>query len=119
EAAAARGRHRDYYLSWAERAAPEVVANDQLLWYARIEAEHDNLRAAIEWSAVTAPIASCGCAPHWATSGCSAGISERAATDWLALSSVAAPGRRASARSRSTGPASCILFASTSHAPES
>src|SRR5262249_46243398 len=51
EAAAARDRHRDYYLSWAERAAPEVVACDQLLWYARIEAEHDNLRAAIDWSA--------------------------------------------------------------------
>src|SRR5262245_21814834 len=51
EASAARDRHRDYYLSWAERAAPEVDACDQLLWDARIEAEHDNLRAAIEWSA--------------------------------------------------------------------
>jgi predicted ATPase len=51
EAAAARDRHRDYYLSWAERAAPEVVACDQLMWHAQIEAEHDNLRTAIEWSA--------------------------------------------------------------------
>src|SRR5262249_8030425 len=51
EAAAARDRHRDHYLGWAERAAPEVVAADQLVWYARLEAEHDNLRAAIGWGA--------------------------------------------------------------------
>jgi predicted ATPase len=51
EAAATRDRHRDFFLRWAERAAPEVAASDQLVWHARIEAEHDNLRAAIEWTA--------------------------------------------------------------------
>jgi len=50
EADAARDRHRDWYLAWAERAAPEVTARDQLVWLARLEAEHDNLRAALERS---------------------------------------------------------------------
>jgi predicted ATPase len=50
EAGAARARHRDHFLAWAQRAAPEVTGRDQLGWLARLEAEHDNLRAALEWS---------------------------------------------------------------------
>jgi non-specific serine/threonine protein kinase len=50
EAAAARDRHRGYFLAWAERAAPHVAARDQLVWMARLEAEHENLRAALAWS---------------------------------------------------------------------
>jgi predicted ATPase/DNA-binding XRE family transcriptional regulator len=50
EASTARDRHRDHFLAWAERAAPEVVGRDQLAWLARLDAEHDNLRAALEWS---------------------------------------------------------------------
>jgi predicted ATPase/class 3 adenylate cyclase len=49
EAAAARDRHRDHFLAWAERAAPHVVAGDQVVWLPRIEADHDNLRAALDW----------------------------------------------------------------------
>src|SRR5262249_22455276 len=51
EAPEARSRHLDYYLAWAERAAPEVIGRDQLIWFARLEAEMDNLRAALEWAA--------------------------------------------------------------------
>jgi tetratricopeptide (TPR) repeat protein len=47
EAEAVRGRHRDWYLAYAERAKPELVGSDQVEWLDRLEAEHDNLRAVI------------------------------------------------------------------------
>jgi non-specific serine/threonine protein kinase len=51
ELAAARSRHRDWYLQLAEQAdaaayQPEMV---QKAWLARLEAELDNLRAALAW----------------------------------------------------------------------
>lgn len=49
EAPQARDRHRDYFLAVAEGAAgshPE----DQAAWLDSMEAEHDNLRAALESS---------------------------------------------------------------------
>ncbi len=45
-----RRRHRDWYLAWAEQAAPELAGPQQALWFARLETEYDNLRAALEWS---------------------------------------------------------------------
>jgi non-specific serine/threonine protein kinase len=47
-----RRRHRDWYLALAEQAAPELGGPQQALWFARLETEHDNLRAALEWSKV-------------------------------------------------------------------
>lgn len=46
-----RQRHRDWYLSLAERCAREWFGPDQLEWRARITAEHDNVRAALEFCA--------------------------------------------------------------------
>lgn len=45
-----RTRHRDYYLALAEEAAPQLAGQTQSIWLARLEREHDNLRAALAWS---------------------------------------------------------------------
>jgi predicted ATPase/DNA-binding CsgD family transcriptional regulator len=48
EAAAARDRHLDWSLAFAEALEPELE-RDPDAWRARLEREHDNLRAALEW----------------------------------------------------------------------
>jgi predicted ATPase/DNA-binding CsgD family transcriptional regulator len=43
-------RHRDWYLAFAERAEPEMRGPNQIAWLERLEENHDNFRAALEWS---------------------------------------------------------------------
>jgi len=43
-------RHAHAMLDLAERAAPNLSGTDQRLWIDRLEREHDNLRAALEWA---------------------------------------------------------------------
>jgi predicted ATPase/class 3 adenylate cyclase/Tfp pilus assembly protein PilF len=50
ETEAIRKRHRDWYLGLAERAEPELRGVKQAAWFDQLETEHDNLRAALEWS---------------------------------------------------------------------
>jgi predicted ATPase/class 3 adenylate cyclase len=50
DAAAVRGSHLDWYLRLAEAAELRFHSKDQLVWFARLEREHDNLRAALDWS---------------------------------------------------------------------
>ncbi|MDQ3707447.1 MAG: tetratricopeptide repeat protein [Chloroflexota bacterium] len=50
EAAEVQQRHANYYLALAEQAESELRGPQQLAWVERLEQEHSNLRAALEWS---------------------------------------------------------------------
>jgi predicted ATPase/transcriptional regulator with XRE-family HTH domain/Tfp pilus assembly protein PilF len=50
EERAARRRHQAWCLELAERAEPELIGADQQRWFARLQSEHDNLRAALGWT---------------------------------------------------------------------
>ena len=45
-----RDRHLVHFLALAEEAEPELAGAEQQVRLERLEAEHDNLRAALEWS---------------------------------------------------------------------
>jgi tetratricopeptide (TPR) repeat protein len=49
EEAATRRRHLDWCLTLGETAAPHLEGEGALRWLARLDAEHDNLRAALAW----------------------------------------------------------------------
>jgi predicted ATPase len=49
EAEEMRDRHLDYYLALAEEADDELLGPRQVTWCNRLEAEHDNMRAAFDW----------------------------------------------------------------------
>jgi non-specific serine/threonine protein kinase len=50
EAAALRRRHAAYFVALAERAEPELEGARQPEWLARLDREHDNLRAVLRWA---------------------------------------------------------------------
>ena len=50
ESVSLRNRHRDYFLALTERAEPHLIGGPTLLdWLNLLEAEHDNIRAALAW----------------------------------------------------------------------
>jgi predicted ATPase/DNA-binding SARP family transcriptional activator len=50
EAERLRDRHLEHYARLVAQAEPYLAGPDQGAWLDRLEAEHDNLRAALEWS---------------------------------------------------------------------
>ncbi len=49
EAEVLRARHAAYYRALAEEAVPHVLRQEQRVWWARLEADLDNLRSALRW----------------------------------------------------------------------
>jgi predicted ATPase/DNA-binding XRE family transcriptional regulator len=45
-----RARHLGHFASWAEQVEPELRGLDGLTWCDRIQVEHDNVRAALQWA---------------------------------------------------------------------
>ena len=50
EGESVRERHCRWFSQLAEQAAPELIGPAQIEWLDRLGLEHDNLRAALEWS---------------------------------------------------------------------
>jgi predicted ATPase/class 3 adenylate cyclase len=50
EAEEIKRTHAQYFLTLAEEAYPELKGANQLEWLERLEAEHDNMRAALSWA---------------------------------------------------------------------
>ena len=48
-----RRRHTSFFLALAERMEPRIHGAERGAWLAYLEAEHDNVRAALRWSAET------------------------------------------------------------------
>ncbi|MGH8104048.1 MAG: tetratricopeptide repeat protein, partial [bacterium] len=63
-----RDHHLEHFLKMAEEAEPHLTGADQKEWLDRLETEHVNLRAAIDWALEAPPvIASSSGAPHAGT----------------------------------------------------
>lgn len=52
DGAGTRARHAEWFLDLAERAEPQMRGVHQCSWLRVLEAEHDNLRGALEWAVV-------------------------------------------------------------------
>jgi predicted ATPase/class 3 adenylate cyclase len=55
-----RQRHANYYLGLVEQAESKLRGSEQIVWFDRLEIEHDNLRTALNWTLGTAGETSVG-----------------------------------------------------------
>ena len=58
EANELRGRHAEHFLALAEEAEPHVLGVSPVDWLDRLDRDHDNLRAALDWFESTGEIQS-------------------------------------------------------------
>jgi predicted ATPase/DNA-binding SARP family transcriptional activator len=92
-----RRRHAADVRALAERAEPELQGPEQALWFARLESEHANVRAALAWALEQDPetaLRTAGAAWRW---WFVCGHWEEGET-WLVRALEAAPGAPAEAR---------------------
>jgi len=70
-----RNRHLNYFIQWAETAELHLSGMEQVEWFELFEAEHDNVRAALDWCNADADRADSGlrlavaCARFWRLRG--------------------------------------------------
>ncbi len=99
DALGAHDCHLRYLLRLAEQAEPEIRGPDQVTWLARLDAEVDNLRAALSWGLERDPEAAMRLAAalwrYWDLRTCSL-----EATDWLQKALAHAGEMRTVARAR-------------------
>jgi ATP/maltotriose-dependent transcriptional regulator MalT len=50
ELEAVQRAHAEFVANLVEQAEPELTGENQLIWFDRLEAEHDNIRAALNWA---------------------------------------------------------------------
>ena len=50
ESDALRDRHLEYFLKLAETAEPYLIHSEQLEWLAKLDADYENIRLALEWA---------------------------------------------------------------------
>ena len=54
ESVTIRRRHADYFVQFAEQAEPRIRHASNREWFDRVDAEHDNIRAALAWADASA-----------------------------------------------------------------
>jgi predicted ATPase/DNA-binding CsgD family transcriptional regulator len=100
ESDALRRRHAAYFADLAEQAAPQLRQSRFRYWQARLEADYENLRAALEWSLGGGDIPtglrlSAALRDYWIVSSHHYADGERWIRRALALAEPFAPGLRA------------------------
>src|SRR5206468_10444031 len=59
EAERVRRRHLHYFLRMAEAVEPELRGPEQVRWFGRLAADHDNLRVALDWGQAAGEAEAC------------------------------------------------------------
>jgi predicted ATPase/DNA-binding SARP family transcriptional activator len=103
---AVRERHAVHFFELVKRSEPELRGPNQAVWLDRLEAEHDNLRAALEWACDRGEIGlrlATGLRRFWDTRGY---VSE--GLEWLTRALAATPEARDTLRARALAMAGSI-----------